>query len=302
MQGQQEWVQDILDGLPKSIQSRADVPIDIKESPAKAVLDKIRELSDRILETGRADLTRFQKRLSGAVSQLASYRAEWNKAFEIAKEQYRVRLAELGATNLAQAAIEQRNVEQELTNIETSVEPAIALIESQVTSLTKHRATLLAQLRTARLSIIRSRSTFVEELNSKLGGNVMVDLSGVDTSLYFDAIDSRLHKSGMQHREDQVSLVCERFTANEFVEILRAGSINKLTSIGVTENNATRMIKVLTDGDLYEIERVDVPQLPNVRIKREGETVYTNLSSLSIGEKCSAILSIALLSKASPWL
>ena len=62
------------------------------------------------------------------------------------------------------------------------------------------------------------------------------------------------------------------------------------------------MINALTDDVLvlYEIERVDVPHLPAIRIKREGETVYTDLSSLSVGEKCSAILSIALLSKGKP--
>ena len=49
-----------------------------------------------------------------------------------------------------------------------------------------------------------------------------------------------------------------------------------------------------------KIEWVGVPQLPSIRIKREGEAAYTDLSSLSVGEKCSAILSIALLSKGKP--
>ena len=60
------------------------------------------------------------------------------------------------------------------------------------------------------------------------------------------------------------------------------------------------MIDRLTDGVLYEIERIDVPPLPSIRIRREGQTEYTDLSSLSVGEKCSAILSIALLSKDKP--
>ena len=93
---------------------------------------------------------------------------------------------------------------------------------------------------------------------------------------------------------------CESFTADKFVEVIRTDSIHQLTSVGITQNNASRMINALTDDVLYKIERVDVPQLPSVRIKREGETVYTDFSSLSVGEKCSAILSIALLSKGKP--
>ena len=300
VQRQQDWIQAMLDSLPESIPPRADVPIDVEESSAKAVLEKIREASDRVLESGRTDLYRFRERLAGAVSELEGYRTEWNTAFEIAEEQYRARLTELGAANLAQAAAEQRSVEEELTRIETSVEPEIMRIESEITSLEKDRATLLAKLGDARSAIARSRSDFVEELNSRLGGSVMVDLSGSDTSLYFDAIDSPLHGSGMQRREDQISLVCESFTAEKFVEVIRADSIDQLTSIGITENNASRMIKALTDDVLYKIERVDVPPLPSIRIKREGETTFTDLASLSVGEKCSAILSIALLSKGKP--
>ena len=300
VQRQQDWVQAILDSLPTSIPPCTDVPIDIEESSAKAVLEKVQEASDRILESGRIDLDRFRERLAEAVSELEGYRTEWNTAFEIAENQYRARLAELGAANLAEAATEQRRVEQELTRIETSIEPEIEQIESEITSLENHRATLLAKLRAARSAIARLRSDFVEELNSRLGGNVMVDLSSSDTSLYFDAIDSPLHGSGMQGRDSQISLVCESFTANKFVEVIRTDSIDQLTSIGITENNASRMIKALTDDVLYKIERVDVPQLPSIHIKREGETVYTDLSSLSVGEKCSAILSIALLSKGKP--
>ena len=230
VQRQQDWVQAILDGLPTSIPPCTDVPIDIEESSAKAVLEKVQEASDRILESGRTDLDRFRERLAEAVSELEGYRTEWNTAFEIAENQYRARLAELGAANLAEAATEQRRVEQELTRIETSIEPEIEQIESEITSLENHRATLLAKLRAARSAIARLRSDFVEELNSRLGGNVMVDLSSSDTSLYFDAIDSPLHGSGMQGRDSQISLVCESFTANKFVEVIRTDSIDQLTS------------------------------------------------------------------------
>ena len=73
-----------------------------------------------------------------------------------------------------------------------------------------------------------------------------------------------------------------------------------MTGIGITENNASRMMAPLTEEVLQQIERVDVPPLPSIRIRREGQTEYTDLSSLSVGEKCSAILSIALLSKGKP--
>ena len=82
---------------------------------------------------------------------------------------------------------------------------------------------LLEKLENARLAIAQSRSVFVEELNTRLGGNVLVDLSSRDTSLFFDAVDIQLQGSGMQYREAQVSLACESFTPAEFVAIIRGG-------------------------------------------------------------------------------
>ena len=128
----------------------------------------------------------------------------------------------------------------------------------------------------------------------------MIDLSGSDPSFYFGTIATPLQGSGMQRREDQVSLVCESFTPKQFVEFVRTSSVDQLTKTGITDHSAGLMMSVLNNEALYKIERVDVPPVPSIRIKREGESTFTDLSSLSVGEKCSAILSIALLSKGKP--
>ena len=298
LERQLAWVKVVQSSLPGTIsQQPNDADFVIDGSPMKVILEEVRKASDRILTKGQAALNRFHERLREASSELEGYETKWNTAFDIAEIQYRARLAELGAANLAEAAAEQRSVEQELTRIETDIEPEIELIKSQITTLESNRATLLANLRSARSAIADLRSDFVIELNGKLGGNPHVDLSGSDASLYFNAVNGPLQGSGMQRREDQISLACEAFTPDEFVDIIRVGGIDQLTAIGISENNASRMMNSLNDDVLYEIERVDVPQLPRIRMKREGETDYTDLSSLSVGEKCSAILSIALLSK-----
>ena len=300
VQGRIDWVKDLLDSQPESMPLRTDVSINIDESSARDVLDKIREASDRILKMGETNLGSFRKMLTEALSELQKYRSEWNDAFENADRIYRARLAQLGAANLNQAAAEQRSVEQELRRIETVIEPEIVKFESEMEALENRRAQLIARLSVARSTIANSRSKFVEELNSRLSGDVVVDFSSSDSSEYFEAIYVPLDGSGIQHREKQISQVCESFTPTQFVKIVRTSSIDQLTAIGITENNAKRVVENLTNDDLYKIERVDVPRLPSIRIKREGETKYTDLLSLSVGEKCSAILSIALLSKGKP--
>ena len=201
---------------------------------------------------------------------------------------------------MAEAAAEKRGVEEKLTQIESIIEPEISQIKLAITLLKYERARLLSRLKNARSAIAHSRSDFVDELNAKLGGNVLVDLSDRDTSLFVEAVNTPLLGSGMQHREEQVLLACEAFSPEKFVEIIREAAVEQLTGIGITENNASRMMAPLTEEVLQQIERVDVPPLPSIRIRRESQTEYTDLSSLSVGEKCSAILSIALLSKGKP--
>ena len=300
LRGRQSWVEGMLDSLPESLPAPTEVPIDVEKSPVRAVLEEVRRASDRVIESGRDSLNSTREALAEAVSDLQVYRCKWDAAFEIAEYEFRSRLAELGAADLAEAAAEKRAIEEKLTLIETAVEPEIVRTESVMASLQEERAALLAKLKDARSEIARSRFGFVEELNTRLGGNVLVDLSNRDTSLFFDAVDSQLRGSGMHRREDQVSLVCESLSPGDFVQIINAASIEELTEIGVTENNASRMMRLLTEDALYRIERVDVPPLPSIRIRREGQAEYTDLSSLSMGEKCSAILSIALLSKGKP--
>ncbi len=300
VQGRQDWIQAVLNMLPESIPSPTDVPIDIERSPAKSVLEKIRDASDRILENGRVDLSRFHETVSGVMSELQSYRTDWDKSFQKADNRYRARLAEIGAANLEQAAAEQRSVEKDLTHIATVIEPEIERIKKEIRVLENRRTNLLEQLRTARSRRDCARADFVEELNSRLGGSVMVSLSDRDISRYFEAVDGPLQGSGMHNREDQIALVCDSLAPERFVEIVRASSIDQLKAVSITHNSANRMIQNLTEEALYQIERVDVPPLPSIRIMREGETSYTDLSALSVGEKCSAILSIALLSKGKP--
>ena len=300
VQEQQDWVKRVLDSLPSTIPERTDLPIELDSSSVEDILGKMNKTSERVLKIGERALRRFRSGLKHASAELEEYRTEWEKAFESGESRYRDQLDELGTLSLTQAAAEKRGAEGRLARIETIVEPEIARIESEINQLEEERSNLLSQLRRARSAMDRSRSEFVENLNDGLGGNVMVELSGHDTSDYFGIIDAALEGSGMHQRANQIALVCESFMPEEFVSVVRANSIDDLTDIGITNNNASRMIANLDEKVLFELERINLQPLPQIRIKRQGEDRFTDLADLSVGEKCSAILSIALLSKGKP--
>ena len=298
--GRQDWLKDIITRLPVSIPPLPEVSVDTATSPVKSVLGNIDDTANRILQEGSTDLASLHAKIGQATSEIDDHRIEWEVALQASERQFRARLAEIGAEDLAQAAAELQSVNRDLIRLEATIEPNIAKAESDLSSLQILRAQQLRDLKAARSKKACARSDFVEDLNTRLGGNVEIDLSAQNKAEYFRSIDVPLQGSGMLHREKQISLVCGAFTADEFVNIVRSGSNQGLTAKGVTENNSNRIIKTLTDDSLFKIERVDIPQSPSIRIKREGADEFTDLSLLSVGEKCSAILSIALVSKGKP--
>ena len=82
---QQDWVQAVLDSLPGSLPGRIDVPVDMANSPAKAVLEKVQKTTDRVRQDGHSDLTACRAKLIKAVSELAHYQTEWNAALAIGR-------------------------------------------------------------------------------------------------------------------------------------------------------------------------------------------------------------------------
>ncbi|MCY3991308.1 MAG: AAA family ATPase [Caldilineaceae bacterium] len=302
MEARQDLVKELLEDLPEFVQLPDDLDFSIEDFPAKSVLERVREVSNRVLESSSSKLQQFRQTVEEVLSELDDYRIEWSKEFETAHNIYLERLSQLGTADLDQVADEHRNVEQELTLLETEIEPEIERIDAAIDRLKSRRVQLLRKLWSARLKINSARVEYVSELNTRLGGSVTIDLSSRDTSVYFDAVDSPLEGSGIHSREEQILLVCKNLTPVQFVRIARDQSVGKLEATGITRNSAFRMLRFLTDEDLFKIERIDIPPLPCIRIKREGETSFTDLSSLSVGEKCSAILSIALLNKEKPLI
>ena len=99
IQQQQDWVQAALASLPTDLPPRTGIDVDIDGSPAAATLEKVRAASEQIRETGQADLKRSRESISGAAAALEGHRADWSTAFETAKDDYRARLAEIGAAS-----------------------------------------------------------------------------------------------------------------------------------------------------------------------------------------------------------
>jgi hypothetical protein len=142
----------------------------------------------------------------------------------------------------------------------------------------------------------------VDQLNEQLTDVVRIEFPvDGDRSAFAEQLTEILAGSGMTNRPAQVAELCSRLTPAELVKAVHEKDVDCLCdTAGLTPANATVVQRHLTETHLMPIERIDTPSMPRVMLKREGETSYSDLSKLSVGEQCSAVLSIGLLNKAKP--
>ena len=74
------------------------------------------------------------------------------------------------------------------------------------------------------------------------------------------------------------------------------------SSLGGSPSLATadRLVNFPRKRQILDLETCRVEDSPRILLKKEGEYEFSELDDLSFGEKCSAVLSIALLNKAKP--
>jgi hypothetical protein len=97
--------------------------------------------------------------------------------------------------------------------------------------------------------------------------------------------------------------VVENLLPHEFSELLLSNDTTLIvTATGVTEVTAQKLVGHPRRHAKFEIGMVPVHDLPSISLRRSGEDSYSPLDKLSDGERCSALLAIALLEKDRPLL
>lgn len=293
-----------------AIKSRVNVSLDNVQLPevnmattpnpdlVKQAASEVRELFD----AAKSGLSETKKSVAARTQTIAKLKADWEQNFKKHREEFRKELAVLGLPNLAAIAAERAEKQKQVEEIEQVTVPKRDRLKDEVEELRTKRIEILTELRAAREEIEAQRKGLVENLNDELGGIVRIEFEpGGDGSAYADYVSQSLEGSGMQNRQEQVAGVCEQLSPAELADALQKGEAAVLSEKGkLTASNTTILQRVFSEREIMVIEHLDTPSLPNIKLRREGEATFSELDNLSVGEQCSAILSIALLNKARP--
>lgn len=240
--------------------------------------------------------------IDDAEKKLGGMRSSWDKAFAAAKGAYLQKLKDLNATNRAAAAEERAKKQKTLQEIETETKPALTKVRADLKTTVAKRSALVTKLLNVRNQIHAKRVQLVQDLNAQLKGQVIIEFeASPDRSAVADYLTDVLDGSGMQNRSAQLQALCDGLDGVAIATAIRNEDKDVLTKQGkLSAASAKLMLTDIGERELMVIERLETPTLPRVLLKRQGESQYTELDRLSVGEKCSAILSVALLNKDKP--
>ncbi|NPA72100.1 MAG: hypothetical protein GXO35_04650 [Gammaproteobacteria bacterium] len=298
----------------RSFANGHEIPSEILDDEVRAglphaeMLARQRALLDEIGETFRQSLENLPDRLQDIWNKGADERSAWQKEYQEEDEKYQALLREVpdvSAERYIELQKRRNDLEQLAKEAERQRERVVALKE-------KRREMLLELRRLRREKEFPVRKAKALELDTSLGEAIKIEVvlegnrdiyiqhlresfSGVSAGITKSVLESIAKTKGdSEIYYDPIHLVeaihKEREQPSESDSILY-----KVYNISEAYR---RRLATLPDETLYALETYRVPDLPVIKL-RVGEQ-YKPLSELSIGQKCTAILSLILMERKTP--
>lgn len=195
----------------------------------------------------------------------------------------------------AQAYMDLKGRQSELEGLKSEVQ----VHETNLKRLLAVRNRLLRKLQTNRKKLYDKRKATSEELSKKLGEAIEIEIEiGGNTDYYYGLLDESLRGSYINRHEKKS--IMENFSPIEFFDILEKKNIDKLNK--KTNISKDRCEIILTYPKLreakYLFQSVQLPDRPVIQLK-VGD-IYKPVSELSLGQRCTTILSLLMLQTTLP--
>jgi hypothetical protein len=288
-------LEEIVDGLSGQIKS-CSVP----KLPLSLTKDsELTELADRLADDLRlltaavkeveVDVGKVVRRVRGAVT-------TWEKVVEKKKQSYAAWIKEQGGDRPA------------LLGKKSSLEAQRPALETTVTRL-KKKIDALPQLRALRAQLLNDLNAEVEkrhtlrkekyaELTRASNGRLELQLTqGGDRTPYVEALS--VLKKGSRIQDSTVVQVCLAVEPRQLLEFVRSADYEGLAKAAdIQVSSAKNLLSHLSTTDdvkgLLALEHGGLLRdRPRIRFRKDDDKYY-ELAQLSVGQKCTALLIVAL--------
>jgi len=270
-------------GLPEELS--ADKSVQHAEHAAKDLVLEGRHAVAAVLRKAR--LTR------GLLDRQA---AAWEKTVGKATEKYREWLGQVGGDKPKLMAQRKR-----LTQEEARIRRDVKRLEASAgtaTTLRARRDSLLDQMDALAGEIFDARLETYAAISTQSGDRVRLDLTrGGNRRLLREGLLEL--KRGSYVRETEIAEIAQSVTPRVLVDCVIDRDKDRLSqAAGVDPSTASRLIEILTTcedfAQVLGLQHLAFPEdLPRLQFRKD-DGAYYDLKNLSVGQKCSVLLVIAL--------
>jgi predicted metal-dependent phosphoesterase TrpH/ABC-type lipoprotein export system ATPase subunit len=228
---------------------------------------------------------------------------EWNKEYTIQKEKYRELLNQLQKEGIQEPSnyLKLENQKKELESLSNKIEEKKKSIEKYE----MERNELLKNLIQTRKQIFEKRQEVAIEISEKTNNFIQVKIEHEKDREYYETyLIEMLEGSGIRDTEKNPNK--KRIASIhpiDLVKLVRNGQVEELArQASVAKNIAEKAINHLKNKEsLFDLVIQELNDSPDIKLKLDDGT-YKSIIKLSPGQKCTAILSIAMLNKDKPLI
>jgi len=220
----------------------------------------------------------------------------WIPQFEKKKKQYEDMLTKAGGDK-RKLESRRRKLSEQKETLELELDKYTKQME-KLNEIRKNRDSLLDEFDKAHKSYFDTRKRIFDELTSQSRGKLKLDISfAANRDDFKENLWNLRARSGI-HRTD-TDRAADNLMPREFVDLVIDNKIEELSSkTGLALLNADKLIQVLNSSedlaDVLALSHSVYPEdVPSIQYKKDDGNYYP-ISEVSTGQKCTALLIIAL--------
>ena len=277
------------------------IPDEIKENDE---IKKVKSIVEQQIKDSLESLREIISSIDSKSNEIKPIEEKNKQVYESIQSRYLALLKTIGGN--------QQEKESERLSLETQKSELLREQENLTSkandlgNLTNKRNDLLNELEEAYQNLYKARKEKYEQLTNLSNGKLKVEIAHAsDFSNYEDCLVELLKGSSNSISVSDRRKIAQNIPPRNFITLILARDANSLSSIsGVSEGCAQRILeKVWAVDDFQEILAIQhkyyPADTPSIRF-RKGRNQYDELNEISIGQKCTSLLIIALCDGAMP--
>ena len=277
--------------------------IELEQSPNKVLLIKIKDLID----ASQAKINGFFQKAEKTILEVEKSAVgkdgivnKWQKEYDNQETRYQELVAELKQEFPdvdAEDFIENENEINRLKPLKKRKKEK----QKELDDIKNKRKELLDKLHENRRKQFSIRDATCKEINKQLEDIIMVSVEYEgDRAAFLEELKSL--KSGC-HQIEKIT-ECDDFSVPTFVEAVRQGPGKVSEIFGITENSAAKLCSALTEDSLLGLEsfKIGTKTTISLNVGTKQKPKYQDTKHLSVGQKCTAILTLILLESSNPLM